>query len=188
MTNWTLRGVDLPVREVAKEVEMSEQAVQRLVASGVLGSTPGYTEYGRVQLYHVAGLHVWRGAERQGIAAERIRLILMPVATEAFLQFMLKKLDNGGWTHEGGTFQFGNHLWNDLKSDEGRDMLLEKLQLTGVVPRRFAYFGHYEAVASNHPTAQYGLGGRIDAWAVADQMVRAIPGIVFTSTVSCPTP
>jgi hypothetical protein len=185
--DWTLKGVEIPVADVANLTNQQQNQIGKMIIDGVLGPVQPSTNPAKVPLLHIGALLASLDAGKRGIPQDRIRETLPVMSGGVFVQLVLSELEHGhlqaGRGSPGGIAQ----LFYQLKSDEGRS-LVEGLLPFRVETKRFVCFSDKRVILCDTLAELDGLKFEapyavIDTLDIAARMKRFLRGPFFIATV-----
>ena len=185
--DWTLRGVDIPLADVANLSTLPQNQIAKMVVDGVLGPVQPSTNPAKVPLLHIGALLALLDAQKRGINEQRAREALPLMSGGVYVQLVLSEHAMGhlqaGRGSPGGTHQ----LFHRLKSEEGSS-LVERTLPFRVETKRFVCFSEKRVILCDslgelddlQSEAPYAV---VDTKDVAGRMKKFLRGPFFIAEV-----
>lgn len=182
--DWTLKGVEIPLADVANLSNQQQSQIAKMIVDGVLGPVQSSTNPAKVPLLHIGALLAGLDAGKRGISQDRIREALPAMSGGVYVRLALSELELGHLQTARG---FPQQLFNRLKSDEGRS-LVEQLLPFKVETKRFVCFSEKRVILCDTLAELDGLKFEapyaiIDTMDIAARMKRFLRGPFFIAQV-----
>lgn len=185
--DWTLKGVEIPLADVANLSNQQQNQIAKMIIDGVLGPVRPSTNPAKVPLLHIGALLASLHAGKRGIAQDRIREALPAMSGGVFVQLVLSELKLGHLQAGRGSPAGTHHLFNRLRSDEGR-ALVERVLPFRTETKRFVCFSERRVILCDTLAELDGLTFEapyaiIDTLDIAARMKKFLRGPFFIAEV-----
>ena len=177
--DWTLKGVEIPLADVASLAGVPQNQIGKMMLDGVLGPPQASTGPAKAPLLHIGALLASLDAGKCGITQHRIREALPAMSGGVFVQLVFGELKLGH-------LQVGRgmpHLLNRLRSDAGRALIEETLPFP-VQTKRFVCFSERRVILCDTLAELDGVAFEapyviVDTMDIAARMKRFLRGPFF---------
>lgn len=186
--DWSLSSESVSIDTVCKITGVTAEYVKEMYSSGYLGPVPATAMHLGVSLplFHLGSLLVLREANKNEIPNSRILEVLPAIAGAVYVQFQLAEFEAGRCVQRGGTPKLNFQLWTMLRSSGGRAIFEERLPDGPVRTHRYACFNGSSSFACddlNELEGPHEAWKTLDAWEIASQMKRGLPGTFFATHI-----
>jgi hypothetical protein len=175
--DWSVPSKPISLAEASVKTGVSLPALKSFYRDGVFGSPR--TAVTGVPMHEVTAILVIKAGEELGLPHERLLPILPAISGAAYVRYQLAEISHGRCQFIGGTPMLNIQLGNLLNSPEAPRELEARLPSGPIETKRYACFDETRVTLcddlgeANQPVEGLRI---IDAWVVAEQMKRAVPG------------
>jgi hypothetical protein len=185
--DWTLRGVDIPLADVANLSGLPQNQIVKMILDGVLGPVQPSTNPAKVPLLHIGALLALVDAQKYGVSEQRAREALPLMSGCAYVQLVLSEHELGHLQASRGSPAGTHQLFHRLRTEEGPS-LVERTLPFRVETERFVCFSEKRVILCSSLAELDGLQSEapfavVDTKAIAARIKNFLRGPFFIAEV-----